>query len=368
MLIMAAQQPLAAQETYIGDVRIETRIELDAFVDEIEVFGYTHIDGSLEIVGNFGRTDITDLTGLEGLTSISGRLYILYNEGLQNLDGLSGLQTVGGELRIDDNELLRTLDGLSGVTSVGGELEIVCNETLLDLNGLSGITTVPQGLQIAGNPWLQNLDGLSGITTVGGRLQVAWNESLQDLHGLSGITSAAGNLIIRTNRSLSDLNGLNGIGTIGGDLFILDNQSLSNFCGLVRLLHGDSYGEVTIDNNLSHPSIEEILAACDSDRDGVPDFVDDCPISNTEESVAIRGMTVAVENRVDRAGCTLNDRLHATLNEERAIAETRSKFIRAMTQYLSQMKSNGLISGRERSKLKSAVRKAYRARDWSDDR
>ena len=74
------------------NVTLTTQAQVDAFPANYP--GCTVFPGFLNIIG----TDITNLTGLSGITSVGGQLYISNNPMLTNVDGLSNLIYVGGIL------------------------------------------------------------------------------------------------------------------------------------------------------------------------------------------------------------------------------------------------------------------------------
>lgn len=73
-------------------------------------------------------TDITNLDGLNLITSIGGSLTI-FNNLLLSLTGLENLTSIGGSLYIGSNgsgngSYLTSLDGLDNLLSIGGHLRL----------------------------------------------------------------------------------------------------------------------------------------------------------------------------------------------------------------------------------------------------
>jgi len=66
-------------------------------------------------------------------------LYIGFNDALTDLSGLENITTVGLNLKLFYNDVLTNLDGLSGITTLGGEISLFSNETLTDVSGLENI-------------------------------------------------------------------------------------------------------------------------------------------------------------------------------------------------------------------------------------
>lgn len=92
----------------------------------------------LSISGN----DIADLSGLSGLTSITGKLIIAGNDALSNLNGLSGLISIGDDFAVNENPALLDFHGLSSLTSIGNSLLIDDNDALASLYGLMSLTHI----------------------------------------------------------------------------------------------------------------------------------------------------------------------------------------------------------------------------------
>ena len=132
---------------------------------QVDVVNCSSVRGDVNISGS----DITNLNGLGGITSVGGDLWIHINSALTNLDGLAGITgAVGGDLTISSNSALTNLAGLAGITSVGGDLNIVNNPALTNLAGLAGITSVGGNLQIDNNAVLDNFCGLYSLLDAGG--------------------------------------------------------------------------------------------------------------------------------------------------------------------------------------------------------
>jgi len=105
--------------------------------------GLTSIGGSLSICANDA---LTSLAGLEGLTSIEGCFKICDNYALTTLEGLEELTFIGhlligspGHGGCVGNPSLMSLTGLEGLTSIGGRLKIFANDALTSLSGLDNI-------------------------------------------------------------------------------------------------------------------------------------------------------------------------------------------------------------------------------------
>ena len=261
-----------------------TEIEVDV---TIEGGGITNLDGLnvLTSIGGYlsisGYNSLTSLSGLDNLTSIGGYLKIRNNSALSNITGLGGLASIGGYIVIQGNSVLSDLSGLGGLTSIGGYLEIQGNDALSDLTGLGGVTSIGEYLEIQENGVLSNLTGLGGLTSIGGYLEIQGNGALSDLSGLGGLTFIPGDLSISANAimtsftglenltsiagdlnigysnsgygnpSLVTLSGLDNLTSLGGYLGIFDNTSLTSLSGLDNLTSLGGYLSISGNNSLT---------------------------------------------------------------------------------------------------------------------
>lgn len=302
--------------TYDGNVILSNQNEVNNF----GIFGYTSIDGSLQIVGYNGTSDITDLTPLSSIENIESVLAIENNPNLQSLDGLNGITSVAelrinvnpsltsisalenlvevGNVSLSSNELLNSLSGLGGITNANNVV-VDNNNSLISLAGLESLTsaydvsirnnavltsiselgnlTVANRIEVYGHPLLASLQGLNQITTLD-RLRISYNDALTDLSGLNNLSSV--NLFfIGANDALTSLNGLDNLidvtgVNIGRDLAfdvidVAPNQNLADFCALQNLFTNGTYQEessgpfliygVFIENNAFNPTVQDIV-------------------------------------------------------------------------------------------------------------
>ena len=203
-------------------------------------------------------------------SEIEGNVYIL-NDDITNLNGLNNLTSIGGMLSIS-NTTLTNLTGLDGIDSIGGLLFIGSNLSLTSLTGLEGLASVSWYLKIFSNESLASLSGLQGLTSIGGSLvidgQFGGNSSLTDLTGLESLTSIGGTISILRNSDLNSLSGIENIdpGSIQG-LNIHHNPSLSwcavlSICNYLANPGGMAY--IGTSNSYGCQSTEEVLDSCEA--------------------------------------------------------------------------------------------------------
>ncbi len=235
-------------------ITLTTQEEIDNFQNDYP--SCTEIEGKVHIYGN----DITNLNGLNTITTIGEYLIISDNIALTSLTGLNNLSTIGEFLVIAYNNELTDLTGLNNLVTINEYLEIIGNSSLINLSGLDNTTTIGGYFRILGNNLLTNFTGMESLTTIGGDLHIYNNLALTSLIGLSNLTSIGESLFIGCENgdisTLTTLTGLYNLTTIGWDVTMLSNSSLIDLEGLNNLtLIG---GSLTIENNNVLSSIEGI--------------------------------------------------------------------------------------------------------------
>jgi hypothetical protein len=205
------------------------------------------INGRLSITG----AEITDLAGLNGITTITGGLHILDTELLTSLDGLQSLEQLGDSLLLANNAALEQIDALAGTAGQLDYLTIYENAKLNSLEGLSGLTDITGSIWFRSNPALVSLSGLPQITELTGDLNLDhfdWQfepSSLSELDGLENLRIVGRSLRIQ-NLAVSHLNFLDNVESVGGPLVIENNRNLEALDAFSRLR---SAGSISIRGN-----------------------------------------------------------------------------------------------------------------------
>ena len=156
-----------AQNCTKGDITFYSQADITTFANANA--GCTNIT----VVGNLiigylsgnNYTNITDLSPLSKIKTVTGSLRIRFNPDLYSLDGLA-LTNIGGLLYIYGNPNLTNINGLSALTS-SGFVEIAWNQALTNLNGLSNLTTMSGSVKVYSNNILTNISGLRNINPAG---------------------------------------------------------------------------------------------------------------------------------------------------------------------------------------------------------
>ena len=187
-----------AQSCLPEGIIFTTQAQIDNF--QINYPNCTEIEGYVEINGY----DITNLNGLNVLTTIGEGLYIDGDNSLTSLTGLENLTSIGEYIAIVYNAALISLTGLDNLTSIGGDLWIEGNDALTSMTGLENLTSIGGELAIVSNPFLTSLTGLGNLTSIGEWFGIEDNAALTSLTGLDSIDAGSiTNLYICYNESLS---------------------------------------------------------------------------------------------------------------------------------------------------------------------
>lgn len=158
----------------------------------------TQISGNLQING----ADITDLSPLSNLTSVSGNFQLWGNSALTSLQGLHNITNVGGIL------------DLSGF-----------NFPLINLNGLSGLQTVGGMVSIQSFPSLVSLQGLSNLVSVGGNFLIQNNTNLDFTSISLSNLEFVGVFNVRNNNNLSSIQ-FASLESVGTEFHLVGNPTL----------------------------------------------------------------------------------------------------------------------------------------------
>jgi hypothetical protein len=97
-----------------------------------------------------------------------------------------------------------------------------------------------------------------------------------------------------------------------------------------------------------------VVDSGDSDGDGVPDDVDQCPASNLEPTVTIDACDSGVANHQFPEGCTISDET-ATL---RSAARNHGQFVSAVSDYTRELAGLGVIENKDRGSIVSCAAKS----------
>jgi hypothetical protein len=246
------------------------------------------IGGKLHIINN---DSLIDLSGINNINMIVDGLWIWDNNNLMSISDLNNLTSVG-YLRIQDNEKLNSLIGLQNIDTIGGQLRIQGNDLLTDFVGINNISTVEGSLIIQGNNAITNLSGLENITSTGAGLVIWGNDSLQSLAGIDNLNTISGNIEIGGNISLTNLNSLENVTSIDGPITIIFNDELTSLAGLENIM-ASSIGYLTIAYNslLTTCAVQSI---CDFlvNPTGDVQINDNAPGCNSQEEVEQECLTI----------------------------------------------------------------------------
>lgn len=200
----------------LSNVFLRTQSQVDEFI--INYPNCDKIGGTLYIGNNWNDIqDIVDLSPLSQIDTIVGGLRVFDNEYLTTLSDLS-LEHVS-YINIHSNHVLTNLEGLEDVTTVSGYVEIYDNGSLVDLEGLNGLTSVEDYVQLEANGVLSNVDALENLTTIGSYLQIKSHGNLATIDGLGNLVSVGGYLDLTSN-GIDGVLGLNSLVSVGDYVYM----------------------------------------------------------------------------------------------------------------------------------------------------
>lgn len=188
---------------------------------------YTDTLSSVTVNGQ-GSAEVflLESNAMNGVTAITGDLYV-QDTGVSNISGLNKLSTVGGHAKVLDNAALINISGLKMLTSVRGNLQIFNNSVLTRVDGFNLLTSVSGSIRIYNNANLTNINGFNLLPRVRGWLRTENNNALTSISGYKLLTSVGGNLDIRSNAVLTNISGLHLLTNVSGFLNIHDNPLLT---------------------------------------------------------------------------------------------------------------------------------------------
>ena len=236
-----------------GETVLSTQADVDNFFTNFP--GCTMLPANVELT--IRGAGITDLDGLNGITSIAGTLNI---KGCPNLTDITGLSTLttGGEIDFEGCTSLTSLDGLQNLTTLTDDLEFSNMDALVDITDLSNLTTLGGELYFKECAALTNLEGLEGLTSVGTSVTIDDCDALVSLEGLNNITSIGTFLRIEFNEKLDDLTALSNLTSVGTSVYILDNPNLSSLDGL------DNITSIGLNLDIyDNPNLVDCIGACE---------------------------------------------------------------------------------------------------------
>ena len=206
----------------------------DDWLTDVSGFGALADITGLLYVSNAAIPDFTDFASL----GTAGGVYVSDVDTLTDMSGLEALTSLGVGLSVHGSDGMVDLTGLDNVASMA-LVTLVGNTGMTSLSGLGSVETVPGRIYLYGLP-IADVDGLAALTSLGA-LTLYENDSLADLSGLGGVTGTIAPLVINSNAALTTLDGLEGVTGLGYatsadsssySLVVYNNASLADLDGL----------------------------------------------------------------------------------------------------------------------------------------
>lgn len=214
-----------SQNLYLGDLTLKTQEEVNIFSSG----KYEEIQGSLSIEFIFEyssyRDPITSLSGLSHLKKISGSLNITPSSFLTDLDGLENITSIKGNLTISRTNLT-SMKGLNGLEEVTGYLTIKQNLYLTSLQGLESLSKV-RDILISNNHQIEEIKSFKSLIHVDESIFIRNNKNLKTINSFENLSSIS-YIIIGENDELTRISSFPKVRTSIDDLEIFNNPKLTN--------------------------------------------------------------------------------------------------------------------------------------------
>lgn len=184
---------------------------------------------------------ITEMTGLDALTHLESLVLSNLNMLTSLGTGLLGIDSVSGNVWITQNPLLQNIMGLDSLRFIGGNLQIQHNQVLESLNGLEQLVDVAGDVQIADLQMMNSFQGLNALEHIGGYLSVQMFDTggaaLIDFTGFDALQDIGGTFYLENVFELTSFNGLQSLERIEGDFIVVEAGDLIDYNELVSLSH-----------------------------------------------------------------------------------------------------------------------------------
>lgn len=235
--------------------------KVDKFIQDFgsceNIIGDLMIISSVSTVDDDGTvgTEVTDISGLNFLKSISGKLVI--NVNIDDISGFSNLISIGRDLEITNSSSLTRIAAFNNLQSAGS-ITIALNPNLYEINGFENLRSLGISLEIGFSDSLEEINGFSNLTTLGGELNISNNLVLKKIPNFNSVIEIEEDLNLTSNPSLMGINGFNNLITIHNDLNI---ESIKNIVGFENLKYVYRDFEITknaVEKIPSFNNLEEI--------------------------------------------------------------------------------------------------------------
>ncbi len=206
------------------NLSIETQAELDNILPSIQSVCGSTLSGNLTLGVSFGLSDISDLSGLNFITSIDGSL-ILTGIDLTTPTGLDMLGSIGDDLRITNNPTLTDITALESVSFTENSFLTISTNPILSNCSITPICDNVDKLSVFGNDTGCNTE--YEISLACGQCPLTINYISQadidaDIATIQSLCDAEfeGNIFLGNSggSDINDISGFNFITSIGGSL------------------------------------------------------------------------------------------------------------------------------------------------------
>ncbi len=235
-ILLLFANSLLAQSCLPNGIIFYYQSDLDDFL--IDYPNCTEIEGDVQIGIVDSPSDITDISALNNINMIGGRLYITDNVLLESFN-FPDLTIIEGSFSISNQPNIQNFESFPNLSFIGDNFFINECDDLINFSGLENITTVNGELSITGCDSFTNFEGLQNLTIIEEGFQLWSNHSLENFNWLSSLT-------------------------LVGWLWFTDNTILTGCNAPFICAHQSSGGatDIQIGNGAGCNTLEEVIAGC----------------------------------------------------------------------------------------------------------
>lgn len=200
-------------------------------------------------------TEITDISGLNFLKSISGKLIISVN--IDDITGFSNLISIGQDLEITNSSTLNRIAAFNNLQTARN-ITIALNPNLNQIIGFNKLISLTGSLEIGFSDSLREIDGFSDLRIIEGELNISNNLSLEKIPTFNSVEEISEDLNLTSNKNLMSVNGFNNLITIRNDLNIESIRNINGFESLKYVFRDFELTKITMEQIPSFNNLEEI--------------------------------------------------------------------------------------------------------------
>ena len=215
-------QQQANAQCAVNSITLATQAEVDNYTND-----YPDCEIINQVLTIGPSTDIENLDGLMGITSIGAGLVITGNTMLTDVSALDNI-ALQGTLVIRDNPILTSFNFSNFSTSNMTSMEVENNALLATGLLPIGVTALSGFLEYKNNPNLANISEMNSLASIGSFLGL-YDLQVSNLPVFSGLQSVGTGFIVQNCPNITAISGFQNFSSTSGTFVIRDNNQLASF-------------------------------------------------------------------------------------------------------------------------------------------